>query len=224
MSVRQYLNLDVPRLRHELLQIHGVVPESTLRFAPCRFESCGKLFRTRHDAHALPAAARRGFEQNGIPEFLGDFFGFLCVCQRFGSSGNDGDSARHCQRARGGFASHRGNSFGGWPNPDEACIAHGAGEPLSLGEETVTRVNRFGARELRGLDDSLAAKVALARGRRPDQNCFVRFAHVRRANVCLAVDGDRTYSHLVTGADDAQRDLATICDENFIEHQESASV
>ena len=70
----------------------------------------------------------------------------------------------------------------------------------------------------------LAAQIALARRRRSDQHRFVRLADVRGAHVRFAVYGDSLYPQLIAGANDAQSDLATIRDENFLEHQESADV
>ena len=85
-------------------------------------------------------------------------------------------------------------------------------------------MNRFRLRHLRGFDDPLAAQIALARGRRSNQNRLIRLADVRGPHVGLAVDRDRFYPKLVAGANDPQSDLATIRDENFLEHQESADV
>ena len=218
VGVGQYLYLNVPGLRHELLEIHGVVAKGALGFAARRLERSRQLLRGRHDAHSLPASARRGFEQNRIAEFLRDLLRFLRVLERFGGSGNDGHSVRHRERARGRLAAHRRDGFGRWTNPDDPGIAHGAGEPLPLGEKSVTGMNRLGAGELRGLDDFVAAQVALARWWRSDENRFVGFSHVRRAHVGLAVNGDRLYAQLLAGADDAQGDLATIRDQYFPKH------
>ena len=74
---------------------------------------------------------------------------------------------------------------------DEPGVAHGAREPLALGEKSVPGMNRLGAGALRGFDDLVAAQVALARRRRPDADRLVGLAHVRRARVGIGVHGDR---------------------------------
>ncbi len=55
----------------------------------------------------------------------------------------------------------------GGPMNDEPGVAHGAREPLALGEESVAGMNRLGADALRGLDDAVALEVALADGGAP---------------------------------------------------------
>ena len=119
------------------------------------------------------------------------------------------------QLARGGLAAHRGDRFRRRTDERQSRIAHGASEPLALGEKAVPGVNGLGARAVRGFDDLVAAQVALARGRRSDVHRLVRLANVRRARVGVAVDGHGSDSHLTTRANDAQRDLAAVGNENL---------
>ena len=93
------------------------------------------------------------------------------------------------------------------------------GEPFALGEKSVAGMNRLGAGQLRRFDDPVAAQIALARRRRPDEHRFVGLAHVRRARVGVGVDGDRRDAQLAAGADDPQRDLAAVGDQDLLEHQ-----
>src|SRR6185437_4643028 len=98
-------------------------------------------------------------------------------------------------------------------------VAHGARETLALGEEAVAWMDRLGARLLGGGDDSIAEQVALGGWRRTDAHRFVGLAYVRRSRVRLAVDRNAGNAHLAAGANDAQRDLAAVCDENLRKHQ-----
>ena len=52
----------------------------------------------------------------------------------------------------------------------------------------------------------------------PDADVVVGEAHVQRLAVGLGVHGDRLDAELAAGADDAQRDLAAIGDQDFLEH------
>jgi hypothetical protein len=70
-----------------------------------------------------------------------------------------------------------------------------------------------------GVDDALAHEVALRRRARADVHRLVGLAHVRGAGVGVAVHGDRAHAELLAGADDAERDLAAIGDEDLAEHQ-----
>ena len=67
----------------------------------------------------------------------------------------------------------------------------------------------------------VALEIALGRRRRANVHRFVGLAHVRRARVGVAVDGDRRDAELAAGADDAQRDLAAVGDENLGEHRDA---
>ena len=55
-------------------------------------------------------------------------------------------------------------------------------------------------------------------GARPDADVVVGEAHVQRLAVRFGVDRDRLHAELAAGADDAQRDLAAVGDQNFLEH------
>ncbi len=72
---------------------------------------------------------------------------------------------------------------------------------------------------MRRLDDPVASQIALRRRRCADVHRLVGLAHVRSARVGVAVHGDRRDAHLAAGADDAQRDLAAVGDQDLLEHQ-----
>ena len=52
-----------------------------------------------------------------------------------------------------------------------------------------------------------------------DAHGLVGEAHVERARVGLGVDGDGLDAELAAGAQDAQRDLAAVGDEDLLEHR-----
>src|SRR3954466_14082283 len=79
-------------------------------------------------------------------------------------------------------------------------------------------MNGIGAGSLRGLDDLVAAEIALGRWRRSNEYRLVGFAHVRSAHIGFAVHRHRLDAELVAGANDAQGDLATVRNQNFSEH------
>ena len=63
MGVRKYLDLDVSAGLDESLQQHPVVAEGLGGLASRTGERLGEVRRGAHDAHALPAAARRGLDE-----------------------------------------------------------------------------------------------------------------------------------------------------------------
>ena len=91
------------------------------------------------------------------------------------------------------------------------------GERRVLGEEAVAGMDRVGAGDLGGADDRGDVKVAPGGGRGPDADRLVGEAHVQRARVGLGVHGDGRDAELAARADDAQRDLAAVRDEDLLE-------
>jgi hypothetical protein len=66
VRVCEHLDLDVPRTRDEALDKHSPVTERLLRLALRGFELGRERVRGRDHAHALPAAAVHGLDQDGI--------------------------------------------------------------------------------------------------------------------------------------------------------------
>jgi hypothetical protein len=64
------------------------------------------------------------------------------------------------------------------------------------------------------LDDPSGVEVALAWRRRADRIGGVGRTDVQRVTIDVAVDRDRADAEVVAGADDADRDLAAIGDED----------
>jgi hypothetical protein len=65
VAVGQQLDLDVARPLQELLHVHRAVAERGLRLVAGRLEGALDLVLARHDAHPLPAPARRGLRSTG---------------------------------------------------------------------------------------------------------------------------------------------------------------
>ena len=93
-----------------------------------------------------------------------------------------------------------------------------------LGEKAVARVDRVGAGDLGGGDDRRDVEVALRRAARADAHRLVGEAHVERARVGLGVHGDGADAELAARADDAQRDLAAVRDEDLLEQRALAQL
>ena len=75
----------------------------------------------------------------------------------------------------------------------------------------------LGARLQRRVDDRVDAQVALARRRRTDVDGVIGGADMPRRGVGVAVDGDGLAADGVACADDAQRNLATVGNQDATE-------
>ena len=78
----------------------------------------------------------------------------------------------------------------------------------------------LGARCARHLEDAIAAEIAFARGRGPDAVGLVAGCDVQRTRIGLGIDSDGADAEATRGARDAAGDLATVGDEDLVEHQE----
>src|SRR5579864_5784658 len=74
-------------------------------------------------------------------------------------------------------------------------------------------IGNFGRADDRG-DVEIAARTLS----RADANRFVGEAHMQAMTIGLRINGDGSDSQVLTGADDANGDLASIGDQDFLEH------
>ena len=109
------------------------------------------------------------------------------------------------------------------PRADEGDAVLGAnlGEVRVLGQEAIARVNGVGASLERGADNARDAQVTSARRRWPDVDRFIGKADDRRIGVGSRVHGHRPDTQLAACSGNPQRDLATVCNQYFLEHRAS---
>ena len=92
------------------------------------------------------------------------------------------------------------------------------GEPGVLGEETIARVDRLGVRLIDYLEQLVDVEIALRGRAGPEQIGLVSPFDVDRVAIELGVDRDRRDTELFARADDSDRDLATVGDQDLREH------
>ena len=80
-------------------------------------------------------------------------------------------------------------------------------------------MNRVGAGDLGRAQHGRHVQIAVGAARRSDADVFVREADVQGVFVGLRVDRDGLDAELAAGADDAQRDLPAVSDQDFLEHE-----
>src|SRR5260370_11389598 len=61
-------------------------------------------------------------------------------------------------------------------------------------------------------------QIRFGSGRGTDRIGFVGVPYVKCPTIYFGVDCDRGNAHLMAGSDDAHRNLATVSNENFLEH------
>ena len=120
------------------------------------------------------------------------------------------------------LVAHRLDGFGIWADEHDARFGEGLREGRALGEKAVARMDRLGARLEAGGDDLVDYEIGLRRRGRPDGDRLVGHFDVQRVLVGFGIDGDGPDAHAARRLDDATGDLATVGDQDFIEHRAPA--
>ena len=216
--VAQDLHFDVLGAPDVALHEHVGPAEGRAGFALGLFELARQLFGVLHHAHAAPAAAEAGFDDDGKAHVLrrrahvrerghrilgarhrghlrfdGQVLGRHLVAERFElfRCGADEGDARQLTRAR---------------------------EIRVLGEKSVAGMDGIHAVALRHFDDGRDVEVRpdrFAAGRRTNQERLVGLEPVQREPVFVAVDGHRLQAELSGGAKNADGDFRAVGDEEF---------
>jgi hypothetical protein len=218
VHVAQDLELDVPRAREVLLDVHVAVAEGAQRLGARELERPREVVHVLGDAHALATAAGGRLDDHGKADLLRELERLVRVLHGARRPRHDRHAHRRHRLARGGLVAHHADLLR--RGADERDVGRGAGfrELRVLGQEAVARVDRVGAGDLGGRDDARDAQVRVARRRGADAHVVVGEAHVQGLAVRLGVDGDGLDAQLAARADDAQGDLAAVGDEDFLEH------
>ncbi|KJL42383.1 hypothetical protein RR49_00277 [Microbacterium ginsengisoli] len=224
VGVGEHLHLDVARSGHQPLEQERVVTEGGPGHAPGGLERCGEGRGIRHDLHALAAAARGGLHEQREPD-VGRARGDLVVAERRRTeAGNDRHAVRGDVIARTDLVGHDLERALARPDEDDAGGRARRTERGTLGQEPVAGVHGLRARDLRGRDQRVDAQVAARGGGLADAHRLVGLAHVRRAGVRVAVDGDRPDAEAPQRADHPAGDLAAVRDQHGVEEGHVAHI
>ena len=216
VRVAEHLDLDVPCRRDELLEVDAAVPERRQRLGAGALERRVQLSRGIDGPHALAAAARRGLEEDGIADLGG---GAACLVRADRLGAGHERHAGVCELSlRLDFVSHPRHHVRVGADEDEVVVLARTHELRVLGEEAVAWMNGVTSRCLPCRDDRRDLQVALAGGGRADAHCPVRQARVHRSGIGGRIHGDGFDAELVQRANDADRNLAAVRNEDAREH------
>ena len=104
--VGQNLEFDVARIFDQLLHVQVAAGKCRGRFGLRLRHQGPQLFLLADDAHAAPAAARRGFEHHRIADALRDFDGFFQTLEDARGTGQNRHAVFFHGRARDLLQAH----------------------------------------------------------------------------------------------------------------------
>jgi len=203
VAVGEKLNLDVAGPLEVALTEDRVVAEGGSRLAPRRRQRLVELLRRAHDAHAAPAASGGRLDEEREADLL----------RRPARQDWDSRCARGLLRSE--LVAPRAQRSGRRADPREPGLEHCLGELRALGEEPVAGVDRVRAGLSRGAHVLRRVEV------RCDLDERVGGLGVERTAVVGRGDGDRLDAFGAAGAEDAQRDLPPVRDEQAAHPSES---
>ena len=200
----------------ELFQVDTGITEGLERLRSRGFQSSRQRVRILHDPHSLATAPggrlhhhRKADLGSGRP--CGRRIAYRCTVPR-----NDRHPGVLHPPASLGLVAHGSNGRRRRADEGEASLLHRLRERGSLRQESVSGVDRIGARFTGRRDQALDGEIALGRARGADGYRLVRRAHVGAPPVNGGVDGNGFQPFLVACANDAESDLAAVGDEDAL--------
>jgi hypothetical protein len=122
-----------------------------------------------------------------------------------------------------GFRSHRIHRGGRRANEFHTRVHASLGKARVFRKKSVAGMDRFRTRLPGDVKNFPDVEIRLRRRRGTDRISFVGFAHVQRRAIHVGVNRDRGNPHFMAGANHAHRNLATVSDQNFLEHTNRSS-
>ncbi len=208
----------MPRALHVLFDQHRRIAEAVRRFALARCERGSEVLCLLDDAHALAAAARAGFDQNGIADAVGFRLQQRRVLVRAVIAGHQRHAGALHQLLRFGFQPHRADRVRRRADEDHAGVCAGGGERVVFAQETVARMHRLRAGVGRRLQDALPAQITVLGRAAADVHRFVADRHVLGMRVRVGVNRHGLDAEPACGGCHAAGDLAAVGDQYFFKH------
>ena len=170
------------------------------------------------DLHAAPAAAGRRLDQHRKADLAAIAIASRRRVTPPSEPGTTGMPSR-CGGALGlDLVAHDADVLGLRADEMRCRAREDLGEARVLGQEAVARMHRVGAGDLAGGEQRRDVEVAVARRRRADAHALVGKPHMHGVGVGGGMHRDRRDAEFLAGAQDAQRDLAAVGNEDLVEH------
>ena len=218
LRVAKDLNFHVPWFVDVVLEEDGVVAERGPSLATGRGDRLEQSLWLAHDAHAAATSTERRLDQDRPADVVCECEDLVVLDPREVNAREHRDARALHHVARGQLGAHEFDRLN--TRADEGDVVRGAlaGELRVLGQEAVAGVDRVGADETRRCEHEICPQIGL-RGRRTTQrHRLVRLQHEGRGGVRIGIDRDGRDAHLATGAEHASSDLATVGDQNLLDH------
>ncbi len=214
--VAEDLHLDVLRVDHRALEVDLARAERRGRLAGGLRGLLTEVLGALDEAHAAPAAAGDGLDEDGELAAFGHAHDLVDVLR--GLRVVEDRQARLPRRGDGGgLVAGEVEDLRRGADEGDPVVRALPGELRVLGEEPVAGVDGVRARLLRRADHLVDGEVRLDRGARLHHDGLVRERAVEGVAVLPREDRDGLRADLVGGAERAHGDLPAVGDEDLLE-------
>lgn len=215
VAVGQALGLDVPGPVEVALHEALAAAEGGDRLAGGRVVHRRDLLERAGDLEAAAAAAVRGLDRHGQAVLAGELDDLVRPAHRVGRAGHlRGADVLGDVTGRDLVAEHL-DGLRRRADPQQPGGDDGPGEVGVLGQEAVTGVDGVGAAALGDRHDLVDVQIGLGGGRAVQREGLVGQLDEQGLRVGVGVDGDRADPGVLRRADDADRDLTAVGDEDL---------
>ncbi len=177
--VGQYLNFHMARMLQVFFHIHDRVAERGVGLAAGQVDGGQQRRFTVHDAHAAPAAAAGGLDDNRIADPARQSEGFLIVIAQ-GAVGpwNARYSGIFHRLDRRNLVAHQANGVGLWSDENKAALLDPFGEIGVLGQKPVAGMDCHRVGDFGGADQRRHVQITFSGGRRADADRLIGQPHM----------------------------------------------
>ncbi len=216
--IGEHLHLDMARPGEILFQVNRIAAEMDLGLVAGKGNRFAETGRAFHDLHAASAAAGRRLDQHRVADVFGKAEGFLDISQRVVGSRHHGYAEFLHLRLRRQLVAHQPDMIRRRSDEADSVLLHDRREVRVFRQEPVARVDGVGVGDGGRGQNRRNVEIALARRGRADADAFIGETDMHGVLVRRRVHRHGLNPHLVTGAVDAERDLAAVGDQDFVEH------
>ena len=218
LLVGEDLHLDVLGVLDEALEEDGAVAEGVLRLRARLIEQPVQLLGRAHHAHAAPAAAVGGLDDQREADTPRHLHGGVAVLDGL-LGARQGGHLRPLREFPGrGLVAHLGQQLGARTDEGDAVVGTGAGELRILRQEPVAGMDGVHPLVERDVDDALDVQVGPDRALvRIELIGLVGLRAMDGQAIFLRIDGNGPDAELVGGAKDTNGDLAAVGNQQLFE-------
>ena len=218
MVIAHDLKFDVARALDQLLHVNIGTAECAFGFGARGAEVWEKFAFIANDAHAAAAPPFGGFDHDWIADLVGGFHCGVFVRDDAVAAGNDRETSFRHFGAGAVFLTHHADHVRRRADERNVRGLTDLGKVCVLRKETVAGMDGVYVGDFGGADNLRDIEIALGTARGPDANGFIGKTDVERMAIGFGIDGDRADAQLFARCKDAERNLTTIGNKDFLEH------